>query len=232
VLSPEISMELKKKQVKQIIKGTNATFCILESNKVFGWGSSKNGKLGLQLPQGKNYELPREIVSLEGKDVFQIASGPFHTLVLTMQGRIEVMGNAKDGKLGILMDPGSVNDVELPEPVHDMLLNNNTLEGSTQITFFQHKIVKTIMKQYPLFDDYDDFAKLKPVFHKDLPFEINQVKCGQNFAMFLTNNGELFATGSNKFGQLGTENDSGEEEEQGEGEESGGEDIEEAEKNQ
>jgi len=55
----------------------------LESKKVLGWGSSKNGKLGLDLPQGKNYELPREIVSLESYDIFQIAAGPFHTLVLT-----------------------------------------------------------------------------------------------------------------------------------------------------
>jgi len=28
------------------------------------------------------------------------------------------------------------------------------------------------MKKYPLFEDYDDFSKLKPVVTKDIPFEI------------------------------------------------------------
>jgi alpha-tubulin suppressor-like RCC1 family protein len=180
-LVPEISMELKKKQVKQIIKGTNSTFSILESGKVFGWGSSKNGKLGLQLPQGKNYELPREIVSLEGKEIYQIASGPFHTLCLTMQGELHVMGNSKDGKLGILVDEGSVHDVELPEPVYNSMFNHEDKSDKMEITFFQHKTVKTITKQYALFDDYDEFARLRPLVKKDIPYEVIQIKCGQNF---------------------------------------------------
>lgn len=46
-----------------------------------------------------------------------------------MHGKIEVMGNSKDGKLGILMEEGSVYDVELPEPVHDLILN---IEDKTQ----------------------------------------------------------------------------------------------------
>ena len=50
IKEPELSEELRKKQVKAISKGTNTTFAIFENKTVFGWGSSKNGKLGFELP--------------------------------------------------------------------------------------------------------------------------------------------------------------------------------------
>jgi hypothetical protein len=31
------------------------------------WGSSKNGKLGFPMANGKNYDLPKEMISIEGK---------------------------------------------------------------------------------------------------------------------------------------------------------------------
>lgn len=40
------------------------------------------------------------------------------------------------------------------------------------------------------------------------PFEVLQVSCGSNFELFLTNGGEVFSCGANKYGQLGTEKDS------------------------
>ena len=50
--------------------GNNCTFAILSNNKVFGWGSSKSGKLGFELCGGKNYDLPREIISLSNYPIF------------------------------------------------------------------------------------------------------------------------------------------------------------------
>ena len=41
--------------------------------------------------------------------------------------------------------------------------------------------------------------------------EINQICCGENYQCFLSNYGELYCCGSNKFGQLGCETDSDEE---------------------
>ena len=39
-------------------------------------------------------------------------------------------------------------------------------------------------------------------------YEITNVQCGDNFQLFLTNNCELYSCGSNRYGQLGTEDDS------------------------
>ena len=113
------------------------------------------------------------------------------------------MGNSKDGKLGYEVVGGSVVDVELPERLKD------------PITFFRIQIAKTVLKQYPLFNDYDDFGKLRAVCTRSWgngSYEVNQIGCGENFQLFLTNSGHLYSCGSNKFGQLGTEEESGDEE--------------------
>jgi alpha-tubulin suppressor-like RCC1 family protein len=59
VLMPTESKELDGKQVTGITIGTNNTFAILETYLVYGFGSSKSGKLGFLLAKGKNYDLPR-----------------------------------------------------------------------------------------------------------------------------------------------------------------------------
>jgi len=193
---PTLSQELKDKAVASIIMGTNTTFAILENLNVFGWGSSKGGKLGFELANGKNYELPKEIIALKDKEIFQIAAGPFHTLLLTVDGKMLSMGNSKDGKLGYSVAGGGVVEVELPIRIP---------KGPV---FFKKQVARTELKRYPLFDDYDEHGKLKVVYHKDDMYEINQICCGENFQIFLTNDGDLYACGSNKCGQLGAEEDS------------------------
>lgn len=56
---PQLSSELKDKMVSAIIMGSNSTFAILENKNIFAWGSSKGGKLGFEMANGKNYELPK-----------------------------------------------------------------------------------------------------------------------------------------------------------------------------
>jgi alpha-tubulin suppressor-like RCC1 family protein len=53
-------------------------------------------------------------------------------------------------------------------------------------------------KKYPLFDEYlsyKSYGKLAPVCLKDIPYEVVQIAAGENFQMFLTNNGELYSCG-------------------------------------
>ena len=115
LLKPELSQELKDKQVKLMFKGTNTSFALLESTSILAWGSSKNGKLGFSMGNGKNYELPKEIITIneQGIEVYQIAAGPFHTLLLSTSGKIYCMGSSKDGKLGIDMG-ASICDCDRP----------------------------------------------------------------------------------------------------------------------
>lgn len=174
--------------------GTNSSFALLENQKVFAWGSSNSGKLGFKLAGGKNYMLPKEIIELKAQKVvlYQIAAGPFHTLLLTRDGKVYTMGNSKDGKLGFEIVGGGIQVIDTPQRIKDAPV------------FFCHTKAKTRLKEYPLFNDYDEVGRLKPVFNKDLPYEVNQLACGDNFQLFLMNNGDLYSCGSNKVGQLGT----------------------------
>lgn len=86
------------------------------------------------------------------------------------------------------------------------------------------------MEQFDLFNDFDELLKIKPVFRKNQPYEVLQVRCGLNFELFLTNNGEVYSCGANKYGQLGTEKDSEDDEENEE--EPGAQQHEENDKNQ
>ncbi len=64
------------------------------------WGSSKDGKLGLETALDRNFTQPKELVTLEKEKLYQFAAGPFHSLALTENGEIYSFGNSKDGKLG------------------------------------------------------------------------------------------------------------------------------------
>lgn len=94
--------------------------------------------------------------------MFQVAAGPFHTLVLSNEGRIYSMGNSKDGKLGI--GHMGVVDVELPRP----------LAVENDIQFYCQQVVQVKQMTYPLFRLYNEYGKLKPVFtNQDIAYEVN-----------------------------------------------------------
>ena len=122
-----------------------------------------NDRLGDRISHGKNYPLPKEIISLKDLNIYSIAAGPFHTLVLASDGSIYSMGNSKDGKLGFENLKGQIVEVETPTKI-DM-----------SVSFYRYQVQKVQIKQYSLFNDYDDLIKLKPIFKQDLPFEINYI---------------------------------------------------------
>ena len=66
------------------------------------------------MANGKNYPLPKEIISLKELKVFTIAAGPFHTLILTQDGLLYTMGNSKDGKLGFDNLKDQIVEIETP----------------------------------------------------------------------------------------------------------------------
>jgi alpha-tubulin suppressor-like RCC1 family protein len=117
------------------------------------------------------------------------------------------MGNSKDGKLGYELQIGALIDVEEPQKILNLPKN---------LQFFCNTVKKAVAKVYPLFDDYDEYGKLKPTYTKDDPYEVNQVACGVDFQLLLSNNGVLYSSGSNKYGQLGLGKDEAAEEEMNE----------------
>jgi alpha-tubulin suppressor-like RCC1 family protein len=50
------------------------------------WGSSKEGKIGLESALDRNFLIPRDLIAIEKEKIFQISAGPFHSIALTESG--------------------------------------------------------------------------------------------------------------------------------------------------
>ena len=80
---------LPKNKVTNIASGTNHSFAIDNSGKVWSWGLNSYGQTGQ--PEGAGGDdasvvSPRIIKSLEGKDIAFIAGGHTHSLAVTAEG--------------------------------------------------------------------------------------------------------------------------------------------------
>lgn len=101
VLKPLLIEDLKSVKVEDISLGSSHTLCLLRNAKVLCWGSSKDGKMGLDAALDRVFLIPKEMITLEKERIFQIFAGPFHSLALTEDGSIYSFGSSKDSKLGI-----------------------------------------------------------------------------------------------------------------------------------
>jgi len=61
---------MDNQKVEDISLGSNHTLCRLRSGKILGWGSSKDGKLGIQSSNDRNFLVPREIMALENEKIY------------------------------------------------------------------------------------------------------------------------------------------------------------------
>jgi X-linked retinitis pigmentosa GTPase regulator len=87
-------------KVEEVSLGSNHSLCLLRNGKVLCWGSSKDGKMGLESTNDRNFLTPKDLITLESEKIFQLSAGPFHSMVLTEKGELYTFGNSKDGKLG------------------------------------------------------------------------------------------------------------------------------------
>ncbi len=121
--------------------GSNHTLCILRNGKALCWGSSKDGKLGIEAALDRNFIQPKDLVTLEKEKVFQFACGPFHSMALTENGEIYSFGSTKDGKLGF---EELKSTVQIPRKIPNCP------------KFFVKTSTNDRTVKYPLFNQYDD----------------------------------------------------------------------------
>ena len=70
VYTPSYLDDLDRIKVEDISLGSNHTLCILRNGKVMCWGSSKEGKIGLESALDRNFLIPRDLIALEKEKIY------------------------------------------------------------------------------------------------------------------------------------------------------------------
>lgn len=78
--------DMVNQKVEDVELGSSHTMCRMRNGKIMGWGSSKDGKLGIPGANDRNFNTPREILSLDNEKIYQMSLGPFHTVMINEEG--------------------------------------------------------------------------------------------------------------------------------------------------
>ena len=170
-------------KIIEISSGTVHNLALTYDGKIFSWGSSQGGQLGLTfqtletLPGFKNnYYISTPIhIPINKKEIntnnenneiniIKISCGEAHSLALSSEGKVYSWGFGSNGQLGL---------------------------GFCEDSFEPGEGLKNSMRYNP--------EKIEEINDEN----ICDIKCGKTFSMFINNKGELFACGVNDLNQLG-----------------------------
>ena len=173
----KINFGIYTNKIKEISAGTVHNLALTQDNKLFSWGSSQGGQLGLpekylisQPNYIKSFFLPSptqiSIFSNSKKPEMleKISCGEAHSIALTNKGTVYSWGFGSNGQLGL----GFCEDSFEPGT------------GLSKSRIFTPHLIKEMTDE-----------------------KIIEVKCGKTFSMFINDKNELYACGVNDLCQLG-----------------------------
>lgn len=182
-------------------------YCAPQDSKVrlFAWGSSHYGQLGMGDSTFSGQGLPAEIKSLVemgGSEPLQMSAGGQNVALLTRTGEVYTWGKGTDKVLGI-GDRGSA--------VYPQLVDSLLGKEITQVAASSTHVLA-------LGENGDVFSWGKRALGRDgegllpdrvigLPDSIVSVAAGKNHSLAITEAGQLFAWGSGASGALGFDSD-------------------------
>ncbi|KYR02236.1 regulator of chromosome condensation domain-containing protein [Tieghemostelium lacteum] len=192
---PKVIESLTSHWITQVSCGEKHTICLTKNGKVYAWGTSEYGQLGLG--DTNKHCSPMPVTALEKYNVIQIASGSTHCAVLTTSKEVLVFGNGSAiGNASIVSIPvlvpslrylhvekiscGHYSTAALTECGDVYTWGTGPELGHGTQTESLPKLVETLRNQ-----------------------SIRQISCGGRHTAFLTDSGRIFTCGKDSFGQLG-----------------------------
>lgn len=176
-----------------------------EWGQLFSWGSNTSGQCGLENDSSATYPSPKLVKSLATKQIVQIACGQFHSLALTNSGELYSFGSNLHGQLGLgfesekVMKPTQVNSLAgVPIALlacggnHSFVVSKSgAVFGFGKNVYGQLGVNDVVSKSYP--------TQLRTLRSIGVRF----IACGDDFSVFLTQDGGVFSCGAGVYGQLG-----------------------------
>ncbi|XP_065086376.1 probable E3 ubiquitin-protein ligase HERC4 isoform X2 [Ochlerotatus camptorhynchus] len=201
---PQLISALENYIITHVSCGTAHSLALTNWGQVFSWGSNSIGQLGHDTDQ-LNYNIPRTIKTIAAKTVVQIASGLFHSLALTNSGELFSWGANGYGQLGLgttsekIVTPTLVKSLAgIPIAFiacggnHSFAVSKSgAIFGWGKNTFGQLGLNDLVSRCYP--------HQLKTLRN----LGVRYISCGDDFSVFLTQEGGVFTCGAGTFGQLG-----------------------------
>jgi alpha-tubulin suppressor-like RCC1 family protein len=198
------------KTITAISHSGGHVLALTSDGKVFAWGENGNGQLGNGTTSDSNQPVAVDGGALAGKTVVAISAGSLHSLALTSEGRIIVWGQLRTGH-GV--NPNSLLPVELSPG--GPLANETVVAISAGGTFdlaltSVGEIFGWGNNNSSQLGSYNTQYQPNPVLigKGEMGTRIvTAVAAGSDHALALTEDGRVYAWGSNQYGALGIGNE-------------------------
>ncbi|XP_060594475.1 probable E3 ubiquitin-protein ligase HERC4 isoform X2 [Ruditapes philippinarum] len=171
-------------------------------SRLFCWGSNQSGQLGIGNLEQQKVTEPMIVKDPPKGDIAQIVCGESHTLFVIKDGSLYSCGNNDYGQLG------HSKRTSIPEQIDE--LKAQTVKYASVGT--SHSVCLTEAGELFSWGDNSHGqlgrGQLEPELCRKpklikFPRTIVQVSCGRYHNLLLTDDGQIYSWGDNRFGQLG-----------------------------
>ena len=228
--SPVVVTDIYKNQLQDIVKveaGENVSFAITSKGKVYAWGNGYSSRAQLlDLPEnavditskyvltgdGKVYDIStKEQLSIVGK-IVDLDEGTNHTVMLTNDGRAYAIGDNTYGQLSNGNNvPSETSPVAVRKDSENIFTGIKEIKAGDKTTV----IVTTDGKVYAcgMNDNNELGIENKEILDVNTPQENKNIEnvisanIGVNHVVAIKEDGEVYAFGYGKNGELGNRND-------------------------
>ena len=228
--SPVVVTDIYKNQLQDIVKveaGENVSFAITSKGKVYAWGNGYSSRAQLlDLPEnavditskyvltgdGKVYDIStKEQLSIVGK-IVDLDEGTNHTVMLTNDGRAYAIGDNTYGQLSNGNNvPSETSPVAVRKDSENIFTGIKEIKAGDKTTI----IVTTDGKVYAcgMNDNNELGIENKEILDVNTPQENKNIEnvisanIGVNHVVAIKEDGEVYAFGYGKNGELGNRND-------------------------